>query len=87
MRACIAAAWVLAAAYLAVGLAILWLSPRVPYADAWRFLARFLRLSASSSVFTPDNGHYELLPNLVRVLDCVLLPPTNPCRCWFPWRC
>ncbi|MGH8062158.1 MAG: hypothetical protein ACREO7_09110 [Pseudoxanthomonas sp.] len=69
MRACIAAAWVLAAAYLVAGLAMLWLSPRVPYADAWRFLARFQRVSASSGVFTPDNGHYELLPNMVRVLE------------------
>ena len=68
-RAGIAAAWVLAAAYAAAGFAMLWLSPRVAYADAWRFLARFLRLSASSSVVTPDNGHYELLPNLVRVLE------------------
>lgn len=69
MRTCIATAWVLAAAYLAVGLAMLWLSPRVPYADAWRFLARFLRVSAPAGVFTSDNGHYELLPNLVRVLE------------------
>ncbi|KAF1715885.1 hypothetical protein CSC74_11990 [Pseudoxanthomonas yeongjuensis] len=69
MRACIAAAWVLAAAYLAAGLATLWLSPRVPYADAWRFLARFLRVSGPAGVVTPDNGHYELLPNLVRVLE------------------
>jgi hypothetical protein len=69
LRACIAAAWVLSAAYLVAGLAMLWLSPRVPYADAWRFLARFLRVPAWSGVFTPDNGHYELVPNLVRVLE------------------
>lgn len=69
MRACITVAWVLAAAYLAMGLAMLWLSPRVPYADAWRFLARFLRVSVPAGGFTSDNGHYELLPNLVRALE------------------
>lgn len=62
--------WILAALYAATGVLAMWLlSPRVPYADGWRHLARYLELSFPADVLTPDNGHHELLPNLVRVLD------------------
>lgn len=60
----------LAIAYFATGLvAMLALSPRVPYADPWRFLARFLATPFPANVAAADNGHCEVLPNLVRVAD------------------
>src|SRR3546814_8352724 len=46
-----------------------WLSPRVPYADAWRFLGHFLQAPFPYDILAPDNGHHELLPNAVRVLE------------------
>jgi hypothetical protein len=69
-RVLIATAWVAAAAYTAVGVgAMLLLSPRVPYADPWRFLVRFLTTPFPENVFAADNGHREVLPNLVRVAE------------------
>ncbi|MCA8948584.1 MAG: hypothetical protein KDE27_03735, partial [Planctomycetes bacterium] len=57
----------LAVGYVGLGV---WLmlaaAPRVPYADPYRFLARFLTLPFPASVVAPDNGHREVLPNLVR---------------------
>ncbi|SEK55764.1 hypothetical protein SAMN05428989_0343 [Pseudoxanthomonas sp. GM95] len=45
------------------------LSPGVPYADAWRFLAHFLQRGFPADILTPDNGHHELIPNIVRVIE------------------
>lgn len=60
----------LALLYLLAGVAAMWwLSPRVPYADAWRFLGHFLQASFPWDVLAPDNGHHEALPNVVRVLE------------------
>ena len=56
--------------YAVAGLAALWLlSPRVPYADQWRHYARLLRESVATGVLTADNGHPEVLPNLIRLAD------------------
>jgi hypothetical protein len=65
-------AWLGAAALgyaLAGALATLAWSPRVPYADQWRHYARLLAQSFPASVFAADNGHAEVLPNLVRLAD------------------
>lgn len=59
-----------AAVYVTLGLAaMLLLAPRVPYADPWRFLAHYLTSSFPTNVVAADNGHREVLPNAVRVLD------------------
>ncbi|MBL8751883.1 MAG: hypothetical protein JNK15_01175, partial [Planctomycetes bacterium] len=56
-------AWLAAVAYVVVGLgAMLALSPTVPYADPWRFYARFLTEPFPANVASADNGHIELLP-------------------------
>ena len=69
-RLAAAAAWLLAGGYAAAGLVAMWAySPRVPYADAWRQLARFLSAPFPANVVAPENGHSALLPNLLRVLD------------------
>src|SRR5690606_39024455 len=61
---------VLALLYVAAAVAAMaWLSPRVPYADAWRHLGRYLALPFPRDVLAPDNGHQEILPNLVRVAE------------------
>lgn len=59
----------LAALYAAIGLATMALAPKVPYADAWRFLDHFLQQDFPRDILTPDNGHHELLANAVRVLE------------------
>src|SRR5690606_7465224 len=60
----------LAVLYVAAAVAAMaWLSPRVPYADAWRHLGRYLALPFPRDVLAPDNGHQEILPNLVRVAE------------------
>lgn len=64
-----AIAWTLAALYAVVGLATMALAPKVPYADAWRFLGHFLQAGFPRDVMMPDNGHHELLPNVVRVAE------------------
>src|SRR5690606_15651085 len=46
-----------------------WLSPRVPYADAWRVPGHFRQASFPQDILAPDNGHHEVLPNAVRVLE------------------
>ena len=61
--------WGLVLAYAAIGLWAMCIAPRVPYADAWRFLAHFLDAPFPRDVLAPDNGHHEVLPNLVRVVD------------------
>ncbi|HLT44336.1 MAG TPA: hypothetical protein VK000_06710, partial [Luteimonas sp.] len=49
---------VLALLYVAAAVAAMaWLSPRVPYADAWRHLGRYLALPFPRDVLAPDNGH------------------------------
>lgn len=45
------------------------LSPRVPYADAWRHYDRLLTQPFLAGVLTFDNGHPEIFANLVRYLD------------------
>lgn len=62
-------AWMLTTIYVVAGLAAMWLAPRVPYADAWRFLAHFLQTPFPFDILDPDNGHHEVLPNVVRVID------------------
>lgn len=58
------------AAYALAGVATMFaLSPRVPYADPWRFMAHFLTTPWPWNVLAADNGHRELFPNLVRVLE------------------
>ncbi len=62
--------WSVALAYAAVGLVTMLLaSPKVPYADPWRFLADFLETPFPANVLASDNGHREVLPNLVRVAE------------------
>lgn len=63
------AAWALAGLYAAAALLVMWRAPRVPYADGWRFLGAFVRGRFPGNVFHADNGHYEVLPNAVRVLE------------------
>lgn len=59
-----------AVAYAAIGLSMLLLaSPKVPYADPWRFLATFLDNPFPANVLAADNGHREVLPNLLRVAE------------------
>lgn len=61
--ACLAAA----AAYLVAGAAaMLLLAPRTPYADQWRLYAKLLQQPFLAGVVSADNGHREVLPNLVR---------------------
>src|SRR5690606_16928677 len=56
--------------YLLIGVAAMWwLAPRVPYADGWRFLGHFLQAPFPHDILAPDNGHHEVLPNAVRVLE------------------
>jgi len=60
----------LTAAFAAAGLAAMFaLSPKVLYADPWRFIAHFLTTAWPWNVLEADNGHRELFPNLVRVLE------------------
>lgn len=62
--------WIVALAYAAIGLSTMLLaSPKVPYADPWRFLANFLETPFPANVLASDNGHREVLPNLVRVAE------------------
>src|SRR3546814_11047074 len=66
----IALAHALTLLYALAGVAAMWwLSPRVPYADAWRFLGHFLQAPFPYDILAPDNGHHDLLPNAVRVLE------------------
>ena len=47
----------------------MWRAPRVPYADGWRFLGHFARERFPDDILLADNGHYEVLPNAIRVLE------------------
>lgn len=56
-----------ALAYVAFAIiATIVVSPRVPFADAWRHYERLLTLPFPGSVFAADNGHPEVFANLVR---------------------
>ncbi|MEO5559746.1 MAG: hypothetical protein ABIO49_08025 [Dokdonella sp.] len=58
---------VAALAYVAFAIvATIVVSPRVPFADAWRHYERLLTLPFPGSVFSADNGHPEVFANLVR---------------------
>lgn len=60
----------LALIYLLSGLiAMIILSPRIPYADSWRFLAQSIELPFPRNILTADNGHWEVLPSLIRLAD------------------
>ncbi len=59
--------------YSFFGIFMMAIAPRVPYADAWRFLANFLIRGFPRDVLTPDNGHHELIPNVIRVTELHLL--------------
>lgn len=53
-------------ALVAIG-GMLLFSPRVPYADPWRFYAHLLTAPWPGNVLAVDNGHAEILPNLLRL--------------------
>ncbi|MEO7758583.1 MAG: hypothetical protein ABIS07_18540, partial [Dokdonella sp.] len=56
-----------ACAYVAVAFAaVVVVSPRVPFADAWRHYTRLLDTPFPGSLFAADNGHAEVFANLVR---------------------
>lgn len=60
--------------YVASALAaMLLLSPRVPYADVWRFVHRMLSQPFPASILGSDNGHREVLPNVVRYFELQVL--------------
>jgi len=63
-------AWTVAAAWATFGVGMmLLLSPRVPYADPWRFLARLSADPFPANVLASDNGHREVLPGLLRLAE------------------
>lgn len=62
-------AWCMAVAYLVSAALVMWRAPRVPYADGWRFLGYFAREPFPRDVLMADNGHFEVIPNLVRVME------------------
>jgi len=65
-----AAAWAAAGAYALAGLAAMWLvAPRVPYADQWRIYRTLIERPFPAGVVAVDNGHREVLPNLVRLAE------------------
>lgn len=69
-RRLIAVLLLVTAAFAAAGLAAMFaLSPKVLYADPWRFIAHFLTTPWPWNVLEADNGHRELFPNLVRALE------------------
>lgn len=56
--------------YLAIGvLAMIALSPKVLYADPWRFAKNLLSRPWPRNVLAVDNGHREVLPNLLRLAE------------------
>ncbi len=57
-------------AYVVAGLAAMWMrSPRVPYADQWRFYGNLLSRAFPWNVLATENGHHEVLPNWARIAD------------------
>lgn len=64
---------VLAATYaMLAAWAVLWLSPRVPYADTWHFDAQLLTHAFPHGVLMVDNGHAQLPSRLLRWLELTL---------------
>ncbi|MBB4130373.1 hypothetical protein [Xanthomonas sp. 3075] len=56
--------------YLVIGvLAMVVLSPKVLYADPWRYAKNLLSQPWPWNVLTVDNGHREVLPNLLRLAE------------------
>jgi hypothetical protein len=56
--------------YVIAGLAAMALrTPRSPYADQWRFYSNLLSGDFPWNVLQPDNGHYEILANAIRLAD------------------
>ncbi|ACD60723.1 hypothetical protein PXO_05731 [Xanthomonas oryzae pv. oryzae PXO99A] len=56
--------------YLAVGVvALVALSSKVLYADPWRFAKNLLSQPWPRNVLAVDNGHREVLPNLLRLAE------------------
>ncbi len=64
-----AASWMCAALYAALALAAMWRAPRVPYADGWGFLGRFASAPGFGAILRTDNGHHEVLPHALRMLE------------------
>lgn len=57
-------------AYVIAGLLAMWFrSPRVPYADQWRFYENLLSRTFPWNILAPDNGHHEILPNWINLAD------------------
>ncbi|MET0893099.1 MAG: hypothetical protein ABWY01_05970 [Pseudoxanthomonas sp.] len=62
--------WLASTGFAISGLAAMFvLSPKVLYADPWRFTGHFLSTAWPWKVLDADNGHREILPNLVRVAE------------------
>lgn len=60
----------LAAAYALAAAWCVWVAtPRVPYADSYRFLVTFDALPFPQDALAADNGHREVLTNLVRIAE------------------
>ena len=60
----------LAIAWTVLGLVMMvTAAPAVPYADPWRYLATYLGEPFPGNVLRVDNGHCEVLPDLVRFAD------------------
>lgn len=71
LTVCFALATAAYATAAVIAMAIL--SPRVPYADAWRHYARLLGTPFPGSVLKAENGHPEVVANLVRLTDLLWL--------------
>ncbi len=62
--------WLASALFGLAGLATMFLlSPQVLYADTWRFTGHFLSTAWPGKVLDADNGHRQILPNLLRVVE------------------
>lgn len=84
-------------AYALLALVLMGLvAPRVPYADQYRFLANHLQTPFPANVFLADNGHREVLPNAVRVVELVYFDANQQLQigvgvllalltCWLLW--
>src|SRR3546814_13043050 len=60
----IALAHALTLLYALAGVAAMWwLSPRVPYADAWRFLGHFLQAPFPYDILATEHDQQALVPN------------------------
>ncbi|MFM1870891.1 MAG: hypothetical protein RL398_313, partial [Planctomycetota bacterium] len=63
-------AGVLAAVYALTAVWCVWAAtPRIPYADSYRFLSTFDELPFPQDALAADNGHREVLTNLVRIAE------------------